>query len=413
MKTVDARVKREIHSGNTNGGKMKKMQILFLSGVFIFHCVAVMAADNADLGGIFYDKAVSEYLGGSRDEAIISMEKSLKYSPDNDNARKILARLLVQRASDYFYTNEIEKSYIDIKEAKKILPKDSQVDRLYEFVKASFDERYKPAQGAPGAQEQKELVKFMTGAYLENRLPIAVSADSQIGFTRGEITAMLAVFGVGILILFLSVLNGFDKLAESRKHEAYSQRIELERVKWAVSGGKGRVIQPPSDPASAASMVSSGLSKAPSEMERLLKNPYAAVRAKGLIILEAEMLINDGKLRTAAKLLEPLFNDQDPLIAANAARAACGYDFNRGMSALEKIAAGDRQQRTAAMHVLGWVPSARSIKTLSRAVSDTDGKIVIAAVNSLKLIKDSGYTGVPKKAVDEVERLLAVIMIKK
>ncbi len=119
-----------------------------LSALFMALLVAYPAmADNSNLGQIFYDRSVSEYLQGSRDEAISSMEKSLKYAPDNVTAKKILARLLVQRSSDFFYGNEVEKSFIDIKEAKQLLPADPQVDRLYGFVKDAFEERYKPDGG--------------------------------------------------------------------------------------------------------------------------------------------------------------------------------------------------------------------------------------------------------------------------
>ncbi len=367
--------------------------------------------DDQNLGQIFYDKAVSEYLDGSRDEAVISMEKSLKYLPDNINAKKILARLLVQRSSDYFYTGEIEKSFIDIKNAKKLLPDDKQVDRLYVFVKTAFEERFKPESKAQGAAEQKELVQFMAGAYLENKSPVDTGAKA--GLTRAEITWLIAAFGVGILLLFFAVLRGFDKLAEARERDIYSQRVELERVKWALSEGKTDKVKSGADPAYAASLVSSGLSRAPEEMERLLKNPYSAVRAKGLIILEAEMFGNDGRKKAAIKLLDPLLSDRDALVSANAARALCAYNFKRGISVLEKMFIGERQNRVAAVYALGWVPSEKAVSLLLKAVSDSDGKIAAAAVKSLTRIKNAKYAGVSSKTAAKAENILSLVVIKK
>ena len=180
--------------------------------------------DDQNLGQIFYDKAVSEYLDGSRDEAVISMEKSLKYLPDNINAKKILARLLVQRSSDYFYTGEIEKSFIDIKNAKKLLPDDKQGGPAVCFVKTAFEERFKPESKAQGAAEQKELVQFMAGAYLENKSPVDTGAKA--GLTRAEITWLIAAFGVGILLLFLPSCGVLINLRKQGERDIYSQRVD-------------------------------------------------------------------------------------------------------------------------------------------------------------------------------------------
>jgi hypothetical protein len=391
--------------------KHRYILILVLFGGVCFGLSSYAFGDDGNLGRIFYDKAVSEYLGGSRDEAIISMEKSLKYLPDNNNAKKILARLLVQRSSDYFYTGEIEKSFIDIKNAKKLLPDDKQVDRLYEFVKNAFEERYKPEAKAQGAAEQKELVQFMAGAYLENKSP--VDTGTKTGLTRAEITWLITAFGVGILLLFFAVLRGFDKLAEARERDIYSQRVELERVKWALSEGKKNMPESAKDPAYAASLISAGLSKAPEEMERLLKNPYSAVRAKGLIILEAEMFGNDGQKKAAVRLLDPLLSDKDALVSANAARALCRFNFNKGMAVLEKMSSGGRQHRVAAVFALGWVPSEKSVNLLLKAVSDTDGKIAAAAVKSLTRIRNAKYAGVSSKAAAKAENILSLVVVKK
>ena len=386
------------------------MRKLSFTIIVILLLMPSVSADNSDLGRIFYDKAVSEYLQGSRDEAIKSMESSLKYSAGNDSAKKILARLLVQRSSDYFYGNEIEKSFIDIKEAKTVLPDDPQVDRLFTFVKTAFEERYKPAStSAPGPKEQKELVKYMAGAYLGNKSPVETGGR---GLTRGEITWLIVIFAVGILLLFLAVLSGFDKIAQARERDIYSQRVELERVKWALAGHDGKSKSQP-DPAYAVSLISAGLSKAPSEMERLLKNPYLAVRAKGLIILEAEMLGSDGKKRAAARLLDTLLMDRDPMVAANAARAMAQYDMNKAMTAIEKLWAGDRQQKTAAAHVLGWVRCGRSVKLLLKAANDKDGKIAAAGIKGLGILKAAGGKGMPPAAAGEIDRALSLFTIKK
>ncbi|MBN2754047.1 MAG: HEAT repeat domain-containing protein [Candidatus Goldbacteria bacterium] len=391
--------------------KHRYILILVLFGGVCLGLSSYTFGDDRNLGQIFYDKAVSEYLGGSRDEAIISMEKSLKYLPDNDNAKKILARLLVQRSSDYFYTGEIEKSFIDIKNAKKLLPDDKQVDRLYLFVKAAFEERYRPDSKLQGAAEQKELVQFMAGAYLENKSPVDTGAKA--GLSRAEITGLITAFGVGILLLFFAVLRGFDKLAEARERDIYSQRVELERVKWALSEGKNKMPETAKDPAYAASLISAGLSKAPEEMERLLKNPYSAVRAKGLIILEAEMFGNDGQKKAAIRLLDPLISDKDALVSANAARALCRFNFNKGIAVLEKMASGDRQHRVAAMYVLGWLPSEKAVNILLKAVSDSDGKIAAAALKSLTRIKNARYSGVSSKTAAKAENILSLVVIKK
>jgi hypothetical protein len=389
------------------GGNAVKL-VFFILIISSFN-LPVFSGDDR-LGSLFFDKAVNEYLKGGRDDAIQSLEKSLKYSPGLENAKKLLARLLVQRAAEYFYSGEVEKSFIDIKEAKTILPKDAQVDRLYGFVKNTFDERYKPAATGkePTSQEQKELVKYMAGAYMENN-PY-VSSGGQ-GFTRKELTYIFTGFAVGILLLFLAVLAAFDRYAAIRKQENYSQRIELERVMWAIKEGRTDGKSEQHDPAFAASLASSGLSKAPSEMERILKNSSESVRAKGLIILEAEMLAK--KKSTAMNLLTPLLSDQDPLIMANAARAMCRHDLNRGMSILEKMAAGDdRQQESASLHAMGWLKNDRAAAALMKAANSRDGKIASAAVKGLKLMKDRQFAGLSPKMAAEAGRLLSLLMIK-
>ncbi len=251
----------------------------------------------------------------------------------------------------------------------------------------------------------------MAGAYLGNKPPVETSTGNET-LSRTEVTWLIAAFGVGILILFLAVLRGFDKLAEARERDIYSQRVELERVKWTLSGGR-KTENPQKDPAYAASLISAGLSKAPAEMERLLKNPYLAVRSKGLIILEAEMLGNEGQKRAAARLLEPLLYDRDALISANAARALAGFDINKGMSVLEKMASGDRQQRVAALHVMGWVRSERGAKILLKHISETDGKLAAAAINGLKLLKEAKFAGLTPKTASEADRVLTLMTVKK
>lgn len=380
-----------------------------ISLVFFTLFFGMVYSDEVNLGELFFDKGVNEYLKGGRDDAIKSLEKSLKYAPDNYKAKRILVRLLVQRSAEYFYAGELEKSFIDIKQAKTIMPRDSQVERLYGFVKTAFDERYKPPGNggqAAARQEQKEIVKYMAGSYLESN---PYNGSGGLGFSRTEMTYIIAAFAVGILLLFLAVLAAFDRYSLARKQEIYSQRVELERVMWAVKEGKN-CRQEPRDPAFAASLVSAGLSKAPAEMERILKNPMEIVRAKGLIILEAEMMAK--RKFMAMRLLIPLLDDKDPMIMANAARALCRHDAGRGMAVLEKMAAGERQQKTAALHAMGWLNNDRAANALMKAMSDRDGKVASAALKGLKLMHDRKFAGLSAKAAAEASRQLSLVMIK-
>jgi len=355
------------------------------------------------LENFFFEKAVSEYLAGSRDQAIDSLEKSLKYEAGNNDAKKILCRLLVQRAGDSFYNDDLEKSFIDIRRAKSVLPEDPRVNRMYKFIKEAFDERFKPRQ----AEEQKEVVRFMTGAYLESKTPVV----KEKGW-GGEFAYLAAGFAVMILVLFLAVLMAFDRLYKMRTHDMYMQKVELERVKWAVTGGKAHGVK---DPSCAASEAAVTFSKAPSEMQRLLKNPSLQVRVKGMMILEAEMLLGSGARykAQAASLIDPLLTDEDPLVAANASRVMSSININKGIASLERLMRDGRQEKAAAIYSLGYVASDRAVSLLLQSIKNKDGKIAAAAVNSLLKISGAGFKGVSGKYADEARKALALLVVKK
>ncbi len=123
----------------------------------------------------------------------------------------------------------------------------------------------------------------------------------------------------------------------------------------------------------------------------MMEHPNSHVRAKGVEVLEAQLIGDNQDSETAEQLLAPFLDDNNNRVKANAVKALYRYNRKKSMEMIEEmVLSKDKWFRMSGVWIMGEVEALEGISLLLNVVStEKEEKVKKRILRTLKKIKEN------------------------
>ncbi|PIS28735.1 MAG: hypothetical protein COT43_05810 [Candidatus Marinimicrobia bacterium CG08_land_8_20_14_0_20_45_22] len=398
---------------------------------------------------IYFDKGVQEYLQGNTDAAIKNIEDGLAIEKDNKKMQALFIKLLIEQGTRFYEQKQYNDAVPYLKKAVKYIPENKDIqDMIY-----LCEKQLRPQQqvialqgGATGAagglvvigggsdekmmsklfdsvqQQQSKLIEAYTepqdtlrtliGKSDEERarlMEILNKKDEALGSAmKGQRSTLLITIGAGVLIfgvIFFLVYYGMSRAAARREAVLVQQQEKIlgmvyqQNIALTQGNMQLRLANQPNVPQLEAPGIT------PKEM---LNDPNARIRAKGIEVIEAELVNEDASV--AEKILKPFFEDKDNRVRANAAKILYKFNPEASMEFLNgMINDTDKWTRASGFWALGEIGTDGTLNILIDKINEPDYHIKRMILRSIKKTIATKKSEIPDETIKKAKEELLKI----
>ncbi len=420
------------------------IMFLFL-GVMTFSFVQAEKVDE-----IFFDRGIQKYLKGDVDGFIVDLEKALEFNPDYKKAKTFLVKVLVEKGSQLYLEKQFEKALPLLEEANGFLPDNEELKQMYNLTKQELfpipirkttviagtvgvsssggtqvvpvvkdmdkenlmitlfdafqrqqskliDAYVVPQQRLreqieKSSRERRELL-FAQSEERKNLFEMLEKKDKTVvntfksqkkemkyTFVFGVVGGVLAI-GVIIFVMYF-ILHSISARRESILMQHQEKML-------ALLGDERRKVDAFLD--SSSYNLLNGSEKENFDIRTMMEHPNSHVRAKGVEVLEAQLIGDNQDSETAEQLLAPFLDDNNNRVKANAIKALYRYNRERSVKMIEEmVLSEDKWSRMSGVWVMGEVEDLEGISLLLNVVStEKEEKVKKRILRTLKKIKEN------------------------
>jgi len=357
-----------------------KLKILVVLSLLIFSSAASAADQVADT---YFYRGVQQYLKGNLDDAIADVEKAMELGATGKKETAFIVKLLLERGSILFQNRQYQDARDYFEKALKYDPANKEISQLIEKAKDRMAPATAPAAAVQQVVPDKSIVqliqtiqshqdKLIESVSKPNEIirQILVKSDEErekylaimekkndviVDAVKSEKTSVKSIIyiGAGVVIFSLVIIFVFMYIFYSRdtgRREAMilSQQAAfmnaLYRQQEVLAQGS-TTLRLTSGTAEVKEMVSA---------KEMLGDPNSRVRARGIEIIEAELVEKKEDPEVVAKLMDPFLNDKDNRVRGNAVKVLYKYQPEKAMQTVREMLNGDdRWMKISAAWVLG------------------------------------------------------------
>ncbi|HLD30519.1 MAG TPA: HEAT repeat domain-containing protein, partial [bacterium] len=218
---------------------------------------------------------------------------------------------------------------------------------------------------------------------------------------RQDRNSLYLIFGIvggfGLLLLVLVVffhahIKRNERIILGHQEQLYA--LVFDR-KEALSSGRLALLAPRGNLADAGSIT----------VQEMLKDPNARVRARGVEVLEAELVDQDAEL--AERILSPFLNDPDNRVRGNACKNFFRFNPSKTLSVLKEMAESDSKwMRVSAAWVLGEIEAVEGFDILKKLALDSDDHVMKRALIAMCKIRESPKQNIHPVVSEEIDSML-------
>jgi len=211
------------------------------------------------------------------------------------------------------------------------------------------------------------------------------------------ILIILGIIGGAGIILVL-IFTYFNLKLKKREEYILKQQENLMNIilKQQEALKKGRALLSPGATPSNPETIT---------IEEMLHDPNSRVRARGVEILEAELV--DQEPQVAERLLSPFLNDRDNRVRGNACKVLYRFNPERAREVLKEMAeSNNKWMRVSAAWVFGEIEDLAGVEILKKLVKDRDDHVMKRALISLDKIKCSKRQNLPEDLKEELSEII-------
>ncbi|RLD18342.1 MAG: hypothetical protein DRI36_01665 [Caldiserica bacterium] len=401
---------------------MNRIFLILLFLTFNYQLSSKTAAE------VYLNQGTSAYIKGEYEKALEKLGIAWELEPNNPKIKTFYLQILVERANAFYAKKELKKALELLERARKIDPGSERVKKLYEIVK---NELYPPKK-IEKKEEKKEKrvekirkvseivssirkrqIRKIKGLDRDTFLKIIKKSDEEREKLLKRIEEKIAEFekkqkryslymilgvigGVGIILVFIFAYFNF----KLKKREAFivKQQEELMNIilKTSEALKKGRALLSPENPV--GNSVSIG---------ELIHDPNPRVRARGIEIMEAELVEGVEDKEVIEKLLEPFLEDKNNRVRANACKALYKINPERALEELIKMSkSGDKWMRVSSAWCFGEICDLRGVPVLEELTKDEDDHVRKRALISLYRIRNLKEKDLSKELKDKLDEVI-------
>jgi tetratricopeptide (TPR) repeat protein len=384
-----------------------KLIKLLLAAAFLVSSGLAYAEKQQSIVDIYTNAGIKKYMHGDFEGAIKDLQSALEFDSRNKKAKAFFVKVLVDQASQNFMEKKYGKALSYIDQAKKYAPQNEEVIKMYEIITKEVEGE--PSR--PGASQQDMLKLFgqfqqeqgkTISAYFspqQNQMRDMISRfdserkDLMVKMAEGGkevrkmgrtlfIGGIIGIAFIGVLIFLVGLYVNYS----SARREA----LILQHQERILNSVREEMVSL----ASAAQSAALPAGQAPTSAREMISSPNPHIRAKGIEVIEAELVEEDDATQAkvvAEKLLQPFLEDADNRVRANAAKALFKYNKKAALETLIKMFLDENKwMKTSAAWALGELPSEEAAGILLQHADDPDEHCKSKVVDSLKKLLDSG-----------------------
>ncbi|HLD29830.1 MAG TPA: HEAT repeat domain-containing protein, partial [bacterium] len=359
---------------------------------------------------ILVEQANQLYVGRELTKAKSYLETALRISPQDENIKRML-ELVVQElaAASSAAPPPAEKPSKSIP-ATALSPASSvaQGSEEVSFLKS----RIKEMEGLLGSlrkEQQSRIQKSDQSVFSEIIRKSEEENAKMFGWLEKKFEDMeqkqrkyslYTLFGVmgGVAFLLLLVITFFHAHVSRKEKIILAQQEQI----YALAFNRKEALR------RGAAMLALKGKTASSDaitVEEMLDDPNARVRARGVEILEAELVDQDAEL--SERILSPFLADPDNRVRGNACKIFYRFNPSKALSVLNEMSGSNNKwMRISAAWVLGEIEAIEGIEILKKLVQDQDEHVMKRALISLCNLKESPKQSIPPLAAREVDRII-------
>ncbi len=405
-------------------------RIIFVVMLCVFSNVGYAIDEKA--AEIYFDKSIHSYLNGKTEEAIKNAEQGLKLNPQNWSIKDFLIKLLIERGNELYKNKVYSEALPYFERAKAIAPNNKNVKKMYTIIYNKLH----PESVVPGSQPSlgftkellnsvksqqrkflqsfllpKQLITEMVSRFEKQRQEFfkilsvrdrmfgsALQKELRLFSTKFYILIIGGAFGIGLMFLLVYLLLSRSIIQRERfllkQQERILNMFHEENV-VLIQGTKKLLL------------ASSEMREGKVSSKDMLNDSNPRVRAKGVEIIEAE-LIEQKDSELAERILKPFLNDPDNRVRANAVKAIYRYNPEVAMLRLkEMFESQDKWMKVSAAWVAGEIITDETTQFLLKYKDTDDTHLRNRVIKSLIKIKEN--KGISSTLQKEVSRFLSKV----
>lgn len=395
---------------------------------------AVARAEGSPQADILFKSGLGKYFAGDLSGAVTDLEDAVRYDPKDKKIKSFLVKVLVDSAARHTDRHDFKAALPYLEKAKKHAPESARVNELYQAVYAELHPA--PAAGGSGAaggggapadsgvlkdlfksfsDSQEKIIETYTGpmkllektineqskerVMLGNIIEKGQEASSQairrtVVFGLGGLAAgiVIVIAGIWLILHYVSV----RREALLMQHQERILNM-MQQQSLALTQGGG---------ASPRLMLTQS-----SSTRQLIEDPNPLIRAKGVEVIEAE-LVEEKDSEVAERLLAPFLQDENNRVRANAAKAMYKYKPDVALKILrEMIDAQDKWMRVSAVWALGEIGADDGAQILLDLRDDPEYHVrrrVYKSLQKFQELRKDDMSVELREVVDKAVRDLAI-----
>ncbi len=410
------------------------MKILLLFGMIL--AIFFPSPTEADISGRYRKQATSCYIDGDYEAALDRIRTAYNMNPDSEKNRDFYLQMIVETARYNYDSGQYEAALEILKEGREIEPEN---DAIAELIR-SVNDRLRPEPPGRVADREAEIrreVERRVAAFRREHLERARQREDEETFAelkniirqsderiaglhelleeeRGSPFYYVAIFTVliagGVTLIILHQKNTLKKMALFQKKLMDTM---LDRQK-ALTRGKGKARLKRDDSNKLEHKINTPLSNTKNKIsiESMITDSHPRVRAKGVEIIDAELMEEDNLNKdTAENILKPFLKDENNRVKGNAVLSLHRYHPDKAFIITREMAnSNDQDMRVTAAWLVGDFEDSnrlvKSINILKRLVNDTNHHIRRRAVLSLAKLNETQKENLSDTEKKEVNTML-------
>ncbi len=404
---------------------------LILGGMAVWLGLAAIApaiarAEGSPQADILFKTGLGKFFAGDLGGAVTDLEDAVRYDSKDKKIKSFLVKVLVDSAARHTDRHDFKAALPYLEKAKKYAPESARVNELYQAVYTELHPAPVTSPGAAGggaasadagvlkelfksfSDSQQKIVETYTGPIelLKQTMNEQSKERQMLGgsIEKGQEAASQAIrrtvvfglggLGAGIVIVIAGIwlilhYVGVRREALLMQHQERILNM-MQQQSLALSQGGG---------ASPRLMLTQS-----SSTRQLIEDPNPLIRAKGVEVIEAE-LVEEKDSEVAERLLAPFLQDENNRVRANAAKAMYKYKPDVALKVLrEMIDAADKWMRVSAVWALGEIGSDDGAQILLDLRDDPEYHVRRRVYKSLQKFQETRKDDMPAELRDVVDK---------
>ena len=359
-------------------------KIILTAAILVFAaCVFTPFAFAGEAADTYFHSGVKKYIKKNYEGAITDVEKAISLGTTEKNASAFLAKILIERGSNLFENKQYADSLPYFEKAKKLQPSNKEIESIITAVNEKLKPVIEKVEITVERESERVAKELLINAQVQqNKIIESMSRpneimrqvlsksdeerkrlyemldkknDSLIEAVKSERASVknIVIYGIGAFTVIMLLVIGFIYVFSIRS--ALRRESLLLKQQEAIMSIVMQQQQALTQGHATLRLGGANISPDGTVTPRLLLNdPNPRVRAKGIEIIEAELVKDNEDPEVAEKILRDFLQDKNNRVRANAVKSMYKYRPDEAYSvAMEMLESDDKWMRISGAWVLG------------------------------------------------------------